>query len=433
MTKDRILRLRYKILEGRGRLMEKLPFFALLLMYLRWVAVPGMKKVSTDGRTVYFAPEYLDKLYPHELDYLFCHLIMHIILEDIWRAHDLADDDYHFACDIRLNALLRQMGIGEEKYSHLGTVHTQIPGRPVDVSGFTPLQIYGNLTYSLYILDERARSRFLPDSDSLWAIRQDDLPEGTLILDIPKEDGLMARQAQSASGEDSELEAGGLRQDWALRAAVAAKATAEASGKAAGTAQMLAQRFLPEKKKPALDWRKLLNRFLQEQVCDYSFTPPDRRFADSDFFLPDFNEKEFVTKDILFFVDTSGSVDDSALGDVYSEIYGAVEQFSGKLNGLLGFFDAAVYPPVPFEGAEDLAKIKPRGGGGTSFHAVFDYIRSYARSPLPACIVIFTDGCAPYPSMDAAMNIPVLWLLDNEDITPPWGMVARVKPASQNG
>ena len=40
------------------------------------------------------------------------------------------------------------------------------------------------------------------------------------------------------------------------------------------------------------DWRKLLNSFIQEEVFDYSFTPPDRRNCDSEFFLPDFNEKD---------------------------------------------------------------------------------------------------------------------------------------------
>ena len=35
-----------------------------------------------------------------------------------------------------------------------------------------------------------------------------------------------------------------------------------------------------------------MNDFIQEEVVDYSFTPPDRRFDDSPFFLPDFNGKE---------------------------------------------------------------------------------------------------------------------------------------------
>ena len=57
-----------------------------------------------------------------------------------------------------------------------------------------------------------------------------------------------------------------------------------------GTLPMFAQRMLEKLKKPQTDWRTILNDFIQEEICDYSFSPPDRRFQDSPFFLPDFNE-----------------------------------------------------------------------------------------------------------------------------------------------
>ena len=44
----------------------------------------------------------------------------------------------------------------------------------------------------------------------------------------------------------------------------------------------------------------------------------------------------------------------------------------------------------------------------------------------PVSIVILTDGYAPFPKESAAMDIPVLWLINNESIDPPWGKVARI-------
>lgn len=41
-------------------------------------------------------------------------------------------------------------------------------------------------------------------------------------------------------------------------------------------------------------------------------------------------------------------------------------------------------------------------------------------------IVIFTDGYAGFPEPEAAMNIPVLWLISNNDLISPWGKVGRV-------
>ena len=163
---------------------------------------------------------------------------------------------------------------------------------------------------------------------------------------------------------------------------------------------------------------------MQEEINDYSFSPPDRRFSDTDFFLPDFNETEEFLGNILFLVDTSGSVDDKSMTQAYSEICGAIDQFGGKLSGLLGFFDSEVYDPVPFSCVDDVKKIRPRGGGGTSFKAIFSYVQQKMQEP-PLSIVILTDGYAPFPEESAARGIPVLWVIQNkwEQIKPPFGKV----------
>jgi hypothetical protein len=46
---------------------------------------------------------------------------------------------------------------------------------------------------------------------------------------------------------------------------------------------------------------------------------------------------------------------------------------------------------------------------------------------LPSCIIILTDGYAPFPEESVCMGIPVLWLLNNENAEPAWGSVARIR------
>ena len=36
-------------------------------------------------------------------------------------------------------------------------------------------------------------------------------------------------------------------------------------------------------------------------------------------------------------------------------------------------------------------------------------------------ILIFTDGYAAFPEEDAAMDIPVVWLILDSPVEPPWG------------
>lgn len=195
----------------------------------------------------------------------------------------------------------------------------------------------------------------------------------------------------------------------------------------AGKIPMCILRLYKEITNSQLDWRKLLNDFIFEEINDYSFMPPDRRFDDSPFYLPDFNEKDFTVKNVLFMIDTSDSMSTEEITYAYSEIVGAINQFDGKLSGWLGFFDANVVDPIPFESVDDVKKIMPCGGGGTSFSKVFEYIKNNFEKLKPSYIIILTDGFDVIPSKEVAMGIPVLWIINNDFVTPEWGKIARIK------
>lgn len=432
MTEQRKQRLRAKIQESRARLMDSQPFMALLLMYLRYVAVPGMKKISTNGRCVFFSPDYLDKLYWYELDFILCHQLMHIVCGDIWRPYDLTGDNYHFACDIVVNSLLEDQGFDDKRLPHLGEIFREVPAKGPRGKDHSADEIFLILPFSLYLFDERLRSKFLPDNDSKWDYKEDTGRTGIVILDAPDEAGMLQegeeiskeKEGKPTTGENGDQFS---QQVWLGRIAATKDAIEKGSLMiGAGSIPEFIERMLGKAERPTVDWRKILNEFVQERICDYSFSPPDRRYADTGFFLPDFNATEFASKEILFMVDTSGSVSDDDLATVYVELQSAIAQFDGKLEGKLGFFDADVKKPIPFSNVTDLRHIKPKGGGGTDFCPIFTYVRDNYRNEYPACIVIFTDGFAPYPDESDTLGIPVLWLINNEDITPPFGKVARM-------
>lgn len=187
-----------------------------------------------------------------------------------------------------------------------------------------------------------------------------------------------------------------------------------------------AQRILKALNKSQTDWRTILNNFIQEEIVDYSFFPPDRRFDDSPFFLPSFCEKEQLIKDILFMIDTSESMSAKMITAAYSEVKGAIDQFDGKLKGCLGFFDAEIINSKPFETVIDLKNIHLAGGGGTDFQIVFEYVHNYMSEKPPASIIVLTDGLAPFPQEKLANGIPVLWLLNNSKVKPPWGKTVNI-------
>lgn len=430
MTKDRVIRLRRKIEGSRERLLESMPFFSLLLMHLKFVALPKMKRISTNGRCIFFSADFLDRLHGYELDYLLCHEVLHIISEDIWREPALAHGNYHFACDLKINEFLLAQPQFRRTMPHLGDLPDRIPGIKNLPSTMSHAQLCASLIFNLDSLDERAKSRFLADSDLYWGDLDTGAEAGELILDTVEQEYIdilppMSRDRKDRKSNKESEE----KKKW--RAHVLADGQTVKKGRrkqshGIGTLPESVKRIIEQTHSSRLDWKKVLQDFLQEQIADYSFTPPDHRYGDSDFFLPGFHEKEYIVKDILFMVDTSESVNDGNLADVYSEIIAALEQFSGKLCGKIGFFDWNVKSVTPIQAVDDLTKITPIGGGGTNFHAIFDYVAANYKETPPACILIFTDGDAFYPKESAAMGVPVLWIIHHKKITPPWGKVLRI-------
>ena len=455
MTAAKKERLKNKIIESRTRLTQEQPFCAVLLMYLRYVIDDNIKKVSTNGRCIFFSPAFLDKLYPTELDFVLCHIAFHIALEHIWRPVDIKSETYHHACNIIINSLLYECGYTQKRFPHLGTIHRKV--YPYTTAHECSVEtILSALPCRLEIFDEKTRVQYFFDSDEWWDVRHytgrrhevilyaTDEPFEYITPEYQQESINEKSDGQDGANDDNnrkgngkgkakpkkskELSDEGLRDAWKTRVKTAEKMTELLDGEegfGVGNLPECTELTVGNKPKAVTDWKSILEAFIQEQTCDYSFMPPDKRFGDSDIFLPDFNEKEMVIKNVLFMVDTSGSFDADMIGRAFSEIEWAIEQFGGLLSGKVGFFDAAVQTVTEFSSAAKLKRIKPVGGGGTDFCPISDYIQDELQNSISS-LAILTDGSGKFPESIETLPYPVLWLINNEEVTPPFGKVARV-------
>lgn len=417
MTRQRKNKLKYKIQNSRSRLLLSHPFFALLLMHIDFYSDTSIEKISTNGISIFFSPNYLEKLTERELDYILCHQIMHIAYGNIFRHEKFKGAEYHFACDIYINSLLYQIGFKDEKYSHLGYVYRQIPGTEEAPSKLTIEEIYNLYPYNLVFLSEEQRNTYLPDNDYCWGKSSKEYFSSELIVE--RAEGFTSLFLETNSQQEMESKISSLIK------------TMDGTKSKYGDIPNFIKRKFGKIKKPVLDWKTILNNFIQTEICDYSFSPPDRRFDHTGFFLPDYNEKDYIPKDILFMVDTSGSVNEKELTSVYSEILGSLEQFNNKLVAKIGFFDCDITEPVAFSNVDELLSIVPYGGGGTDFTSVFNFINGLDDNNLPACVVIFTDGDGRYPLNGDDIEIPILWIINNNECTPPFGKIIRINDTNQ--
>ena len=470
-----------RLQNARLSLMGKQPFYALLLMNMKFSLDLSCETAYTDGDRVAFNPDFMNQIDDNELEFVLMHEVLHAALAHPFRHQsDYEQQEFDYACDIIVNSnILYSFGMdkskitlkkygesmhlmpnGEEGYKYsveeayklliaASAKPNKQNGKGQKGKGNGSGKSNANTQTGTGDSDDGEESGGKGDAGGGKGSARPSLED--LIASIKKKndsirENLEKNRSEESSGTGNENGNGGgffddhsfwegdddmgsQRDVWMNRMVEATDiiASMPEGSKSRGTIPAGVERIINELKNPILDWRTILNDFVQEDICDYSFSPPDKRMEDSPFFLPDFNEKDESAKNLLFMIDTSGSMSNDEITDCYSEIYGAIQQFNGKLTGKLGFFDAVVVEPVPFEDEDEFKIIRPKGGGGTSFHIIFDYVREKMQDDPPVSIIILTDGYAPYPDEAAAMDIPVLWIINNKEAqAPSWGKVARM-------
>jgi predicted metal-dependent peptidase len=390
-----------KLGEARIRILARQPFFGLLLLHLRLFLDDDCPTAATDGQSIFFGPAFLAGLSPLQTCFVLLHETVHIALGHVFRRGDRDVENFNIACDIVTNSTI----LGEAiEFSTL-----------VTKQGFVRLHLApdgqeGRLYSAEEVFEmlqgrrkKRRKAGF--DDHGLWGQAG--------LADQADQAGLVGQAYDN------------LAQEWEWRIAQAAMSV-EARSNGYGDLPLMAARVLKTLRQPRVNWRELLQNFIKQEIFDYSFSPPDRRFQDSPFLLPDWNEPRDTPGRLWFVVDCSGSVSDDQLTTAYSEICGALENFGDSLDGLISFFDATVSEAKPFGNLDELKRHAPTGGGGTSFRAIFLHLKENLENLRPDTVIVLTDGYSEFPPESAALGIPVLWLIDNLEVNPPWGKVARI-------
>ena len=381
MGKADIRALSRRMTDIRAGLLRDRPFYGRLLLHLQFGYAP-CGTAYTDMRHIVFDPAFAESLRDEELRFVLLHELMHCVLHHCTRGKNLQRRLYNIACDIVVNSLILES---------MNLIEFQIDGEPV--MHLTPDMFEGRHYSAEQVYEMLLRT-----------------PEA----DIEKRYGVTGFDMHDIW---QELTSAGLTDAWGQYVREAAAAMGNHSGVPIGLQRHLGDIYHT----PRTNWRQLLQDFIRQDRSDFTYMEPDRRYQ-GDIIFPSFQDELFGNHvdRLWFLIDTSGSVSDETLTEAFSEIRGAVEQI-GSLSGELSFFDAAVTDPIPFESAEESEEILPVGGGGTSFHAIFRYLRDHYSDDLPKAIIILTDGYARFPEENAAMDVPVMWIILDTDVEAPWG------------
>lgn len=186
------------------------------------------------------------------------------------------------------------------------------------------------------------------------------------------------------------------------------------------------QRWAQAKLDPKVNWRRELAGAIRHAVAsqsgavDYTYTRPNRRQAAyGPVIMPSLHQP---VPSVAVVVDTSGSMDDTEIGQALTEIKGILQSLGHREIRVLTV-DAAVHTCQKVFRPEQISLV---GGGGTDMRMGLQ--AALELKPKPQVVVIFTDGFTPWPDT-APRGVKVVVALVGKEVSkgPEWARVIRVE------
>ncbi len=421
-----------KLSAARTKLIIEKPFLGALVLRLPLEAgdPSWCKTTATDARKLYYNPQYIEQLDLMQTQFALAHEALHCALSHFARRQHRDIHRWDLACDYAINPLLINDGL------------TPPPGALYDDSfeGMTAEEIYPSIEENS---EEQPMDRHLYDEQN-----QADRGQGRDNEHLnapPKQDSGQAQQdrkkqnrekqqndndkngkqesSQTPNEQDQQQPQQGAPQpepltpqerenlstQWQQRLAGAAQQAMQA-GKLGGAMARLVDHML----EPQLPWRNLLAHYITSVARDdYSYSRPSTRRGDPAVF-PSLRSGQVS---IMVALDTSGSISDEEISEFLNEIDAIKSQVRAQVT--LHACDAALCEDGPwyYEPWEEFSlPRKFKGGGGTSFKPVFQWLEQ--QDLQPDLVVYFTDAEGEFPEYEPPC--PVLWLVKGR-CKVPWG------------
>ena len=165
-------------------------------------------------------------------------------------------------------------------------------------------------------------------------------------------------------------------------------------------------------------WNYILNRLIRRTLSS-NYTPSFKRTSRRYGELVKGKIKNHKIDSIVVAVDTSGSINRDLHERFMEEIILIRRMFKIEIRYIQ--CDTEITQDIKLKRYTNVEDIAIKGGGGTDFRPVFDYIKQ--KNYKPNAILYFTDGQGAYPEKS---NIDTLWIIDSEEslsygYNPPFG------------
>lgn len=195
---------------------------------------------------------------------------------------------------------------------------------------------------------------------------------------------------------------------------------AVAAAKTQGKLPANIERIFNDLLEPKVSWSEKIQALFARKVGSgsYDWRRPDRRLIVRDIYAP--GRSGFGAGTVVVAIDTSGSIGQNEINVFLSEVGGILADVNPKRLFIV-WCDAQVHGVEEVDDRTDLKRLKAKGGGGTDFRPVFEWVKKEGLEP--DAVVYLTDLYGAFP--ERAPNYPVIWARTT-DVKIPWGDVVDV-------
>ncbi len=362
--------------KAKSQLTSKYPYFGMLASRLKHEAKEEIRSYASNGVRFLYNPSFVENCSVEELSFVLTNCVMHHILAHQQRKLKRKGFLWQLATDFAINNLLFKNGI-------------KIP------NGANFDKKYKNM-YAEEIYE---------------ALKKERIEAGLDAFEESENEKNQEEQEQNKFSKVRNIEENLDERDeeqWEYAQALAKEVATRKSLMPLGF-----ERLAKKVEAKNIDWKfELYNAINRHMRNNYAFMPPNKKHLYRGFALPSLTSD---TLSLIVAIDTSGSIQEEILGAFVEEFKTIMQNFPA-VNIELLIADAKIQGVYSFRNAQDIDFVL-RGGGGTDYRPVFDYID--ANFPMSSMLLYFTDGDGIFPRIPPSYE--VLWALSNKKDRIPFG------------
>ncbi|MFT5660306.1 MAG: putative metal-dependent peptidase [Sulfurimonas sp.] len=370
------------LIKAKSKLTLKHPYFGMLASRLKHESSEKISAYASNGVKFLYNPEFISRRSIEEIMFILTNCVMHHILSHQQRRLNRHGSLWQLATDYAINNLLFKNGVSIPQGANFNE----------EYEGMFAEEIY-----------ELLKEDFYGNLDNAFDDDNSEIPNENLV---PNSSGKTedSDEFSNLDNIDNELDPT-TESEWDYASSVSKELAMRKSVMPSGF-----ERLAKKVKINDIDWHfELYNAINRHMRNNYAFMPPNKKHLYRGFCLPSLTSD---TLSLTVAVDTSGSINAELLGAFIEEFKNIMQNFPAVKIELI-IADAKVQAHYTFQGGEKM-DFTLKGGGGTDYRPVFDYID--ANMPMNTMLLYFTDGDGWFPKYPPTYE--VLWALSRKAKVP---------------